>query len=103
MTKLWKVQDLEVAPHEDGKNDVVKKVGYSVDLFDGDDNVHRYGTVSLDPPQEIFVPFDELTEETVIGWAKDKLNVEEIETSMEEEMVAKKNPPIVRKSLPWAS
>jgi hypothetical protein len=61
---------------------------------DGDYTASSYGTCSFeqkDPTDPSFVPFDDLTEEVVLGWVQDKMG-EEIESNLNNQMDALKNP-----------
>lgn len=103
MSLIWKIEVLCVKQDEVGKNDVVKVVHYGAELIDGDYKVERHGIAMLDPPQQNFIPYENLTEEEVIQWVQSKLDVIEIENSMTQELETKKNPPIIAKELPWLS
>ena len=53
-------------------------------------NASAYGSIGLEAPDtdsEDFVLYEDLTEEVVIGWVKDKLGEEQV-TSMEEALAA---------------
>jgi hypothetical protein len=62
-----------------------------------------YGSVSLPPDSELTVPYDEITEEIAVGWAKSALGeeeVERIETELGVRLDAQVAPPIVS-GTPW--
>lgn len=64
-----------------------------------------YGSVSLDPDSELTVPYDEITQEIAVGWAKSALGeeeVERIETELEVRLDNQAAPPIVS-GTPWDS
>lgn len=51
-----------------------------------------------------FIPYDELTEETVIGWVHYEMGDEQktqIETNVSEAIDRKINPPVIKLPLPW--
>jgi hypothetical protein len=50
--------------------------------------------------EESFTPFDELTEETVIGWVQNSLDKDEIEANLASQIEAAKAPATVA-GLPW--
>jgi hypothetical protein len=61
-----------------------------------------YGTCSFDqkdPSDPSFIPFEDLTEEIIVGWVIKKSG-KEIEATLNEQMTALKNPPVVSR-LPW--
>jgi alpha-acetolactate decarboxylase len=58
------------------------------------------GDISIDSN---FIPFEQLTQQTVIQWVKDKLGLEEvsrIENDLQQQIDKQKNPPIVT-GKPW--
>ena len=65
-----------------------------------------YGSVGLpmkDPSDPTFVPFEELTEDVVIGWVKTQLGEEQVaeyEASLDAQLDALINPPILT-GIPW--
>lgn len=103
-TYVWKIAQLDTAPSLDGLTNVVKTAHYTVDAIDGDYQVGAYGSVGFsDPDPATFKPYDELTEAEVIEWVKGKLDVAEVEASLDAGIENKKNPPIVQKPLPWVA
>lgn len=65
-----------------------------------------YGSVGFgDPDPENFIPYDELTPETVIGWTQEALGgaekVAEMEATLTEQLDQKENPTDAS-GLPWA-
>ena len=62
-----------------------------------------YGSVSLDPDSELTIPYDEITEEIAVGWAKSALGeeeVEKIETELESRLAEQVAPPVIS-GTPW--
>lgn len=103
-TYVWKVAALDVAKDQNGLTDVVVGVHYTVECSDGTDSVGSYGSIGCDPADpESFTSFENLDEATVIGWVKSKLDVAQIESSLDAALEQKKNPPVVQKPLPWAT
>ena len=68
-TKTWQVNTLQ-RQLADG---YVNKVIYRVNGEDGDYKFRATGEVDL-PKPDTLVPYKDLTEETVLGWVKAKLN-----------------------------
>lgn len=92
----WKVEKLEVQS-VDGLPDVVINVHWRV--F-GEANT-AYGSVSLPMPTgDEFIPFNELTEAVVVGWAKSALGGEAVAIA---EAAANTQPPAPAPALPWSS
>lgn len=62
-----------------------------------------YGSVSLDLDSELTIPYDEITEEIAVGWAKSALGeeeVERIETELGVRLDNQAAPPVVS-GTPW--
>lgn len=62
-----------------------------------------YGSVSLDLDSELTIPYDEITEEIAVGWAKSALGeeqVEKIETELVARLDAQEAPPVIS-GTPW--
>lgn len=62
-----------------------------------------YGSVSLPPDSELTIPYDDITEEIAVGWAKSHLGeeeVEKIETEIETRLAEQVAPPVVS-GTPW--
>ena len=108
ITKTWEVNTLE----RELADGYVKKVIYRVKGIDGSEEKARAtGQVELDKPDTL-VPYKDLTESTVLGWVKAKLNTEVdedgkavnrvalIEKSLEDE-IARINTPVTATGKPW--
>ena len=63
-----------------------------------------YGSVGLERPEGDLIPFDELTQEQVIGWVKEKLGgdekVAEIEAALEARLAEMISPSKIN-GVPW--
>jgi hypothetical protein len=68
----------------------------------GEQTVRSYGTVSFspDPNASDFVPFEELTEDTVLGWIKGELDTDSIEATLASKL-EEANAPKTASGLPW--
>jgi hypothetical protein len=78
----------------------VVTVHYIVNAVDGDYTASTYGTVGYTQEDKSYTPFDSLTKEQVIGWAKDSLGQETVETALAAQIEAQKNP-VSKSGLPW--
>lgn len=98
----WSIELLECKPISGERQNVVCTIHWRASYADGDYTASCYGTVSVDEEEE-FTPFEELTEEIVVGWVQDRLgaSVAQVEAGMQTEVAEKINPPIVRPQLPW--
>ena len=108
ITKTWEVNTLE----RELADGYVKRVIYRVKGIDGSEEKARAtGSVDLEKP-ETLIPYKDLTESTVLGWVKAKLNTEVdedgkavdrvalIEKSLEDE-IALINTPVTATGKPW--
>ena len=108
ITKTWEVNTLE----RELADGYVKKVIYRVKGIDGSEEKARAtGSVDLEKPKTL-IPYKDLTESTVLGWVKAKLNTEVdsdgkavdrvalIEKSLEDEITLI-NTPVTAEGTPW--
>jgi hypothetical protein len=103
ITYNWNCKTVDVHPQEEGETDVVYNVHWIVtgtsDQLDPQGNAYsstNIGTqvVPLDP-ETPFIPFDELTNEIVVGWTKDAMGEEQvadIESSIASQIEDKMHP-----------
>lgn len=78
-------------------------VHWTVTAVDGEHSVSAYGSIGLEPPEGVLIPYDDLTREIVVAWTKDKLG--EQAASIEESLLkqlAEKQAPTTTVGLPWA-
>lgn len=79
----------------------VVTVHYNVSATDGDYSASTYGTVGFtEQPDETYTPYDELTQEQVVGWVQESLGKDTVEASLAGQIEAQKNPTQVS-GLPW--
>ena len=99
ITKTWEINTLE----RELADGYVKKVIYRVKGIDGkEEKARATGEVELEKPKTL-IPYNKLTEETVLGWVKTKLGTDEvavIEKSLEDE-IALITTPVIAKGTPW--
>ena len=99
ITKKWEINTLE----RELADGYVKKAIYRVKGIDsGEEKARRTGEVQLEKP-ETLVPYNKLTESTVLGWVKAKLGtdgVTAIEKSLEDEIALIKTP-VTENGKPW--
>jgi hypothetical protein len=103
ITYDWNCKTVDVHPQEEGETDVVYNVHWIVtgtsDQLDPQGNAYsstNLGTqvVPLNP-ETPFIPFDELTNEVVVGWTKDAMGeeqVQSIEDSIASQIAELENP-----------
>lgn len=97
-TTVWSIAQLE-RHTADG---IVMTAHYTVDANDGTYSAGAYGSIGLEQPDpNNIIPYANLTPEIVIGWVQDRLNVEEIEDSLQSQL-DEKNAPTTATGLPWS-
>jgi propanediol dehydratase small subunit len=96
MEYTWTIAQLE----RNTADDFVVTVHYRVNAVDGDYTASTYGTVSYTQESETFIPFADLTEATVVGWVKESLGEDTVETALASQIEAQKVPVTVA-GMPW--
>lgn len=100
-TYTWHVADLE-RHTADG---AVYTVHWTCTATNANKTAGSYGSIGLDAPEpDNMIPFEQLTEEIVIGWVKEKLGAEgvaNIEASLDNQL-AELIAPTTASGLPWA-
>ena len=100
-TKTWKITDLQ----RELADGYVNKAFYACNGKDGDYEWSDAGEVDLPRPSSL-VPYADLTESTVIGWVKAKLDADKegsvsaIETNVDTQVDLLK-PPSHGAGVPW--
>ena len=92
-----------------GEQDYVVIANYTVVGVDGDykadlSNIARFSTASISP----FIPYQDLTEDTVIDWIQQDLGVDgvsNLEACIQGQIDSQINPPVspVNTPLPWST
>jgi hypothetical protein len=96
-TIQWRIAQLE----RNTADGIVYTAHYTVDANDGTYSAGAYGSCGLEQPDpDNVIPYADLTPEIVIGWVKDKLNVEEIEAALQAQL-DEKHAPTKAAGLPW--
>lgn len=100
----WNCKTVDVYTHEqDGHEEVIFNVHWSVTKEDGDYVGSSYGTQSLNTDDiKNFKPFDEVTSAMIEGWVKDSMGEEAVtalEASLDSQIENAKNPSSVTKTL----
>lgn len=108
-TFTWSIIQMKVYPEIDGKQDFVSSAEWQLT---GDNGTNTASTSALFgyKPEDItnFTPYNQLTEETVIGWVKDRLGADGVahfESIVQTKLDEKKVPDVAPedKKLPWAA
>jgi hypothetical protein len=95
MNITWTISQLD-RQTSDG---LVTTAHYTVNAVDGEYSAGSYGTVGFERG-DTFTAYDSLTEDQVIAWVKNKLDVEAIEAGLQAQIDAQKNP-VTATGVPW--
>lgn len=107
ITNTWAVVQMDAYPEYEGATDVVFTVHWTLNRTDGEYAVGVYGSQGLTlDPEGSFMPYEDLTQEQVIGWVHNAMGEEQVaayEAAVIKQIDEAKNPPVVNPPLPWAS
>lgn len=99
----WNVNTVDVHPHEEGHDDVIYNVHWSVAKEDGEYVASSYGTQTLDISDlSDFTAFADVTADMVKGWVINAMGEEEVanlEASLNLQIEDQKNPTSITKTL----
>ena len=98
-TYTWQIANMERNTADDG----VVVCHWRCTGVDGDNSASAYGTTSHtpDPTAAGFVPYADLTEETVLGWVHAAVDKDDIEAAIADKIDAMANPTSAS-GTPWA-
>jgi len=99
-TYTWNIANLE----RETQDGFVFCCHYTVNADNGTYSAGAYGSLGLERPDNL-IPFDQLTEEMVIGWVKEKFGdekVAEIEAALQAQIDEKTNPTKMA-GVPWTT
>lgn len=106
----WTIAALDYKPSEGDLTNVVVTVHWRLGVDNGvasDDasfvSTDICGAESFKLPSDSssFIPFDQLTKETVVGWLEGKLDVDTMKTNLDSALDNIINPPILTASNPF--
>ena len=99
-TFTWNIANLE----RETSDGYVYTAHYTVNAADDTYSSGAYGSLGLERPEGDLIPFADLTEETVVGWVKEKLTAEkvtEIEAALQAQLDEQRQPTKAA-GLPWS-
>jgi hypothetical protein len=101
-TILWIIERLLVKPIEGSLTDVVITADWRCNGTQESFSGTCYGSTSFFPPTENFTPYDQLTQDQVLGWCfASGVNQTAIEANVTQQINDQINPPIIAPPLPW--
>ena len=98
MTTTWSIAQLD----RNAANGGVTVAHWRVEAVDGEHSASAYGSAGFTPDASAadFKPYDQLTQADVLAWVWGSVDKAEIETSLAQQIEAKKNP-VTLNGLPW--
>jgi hypothetical protein len=101
-TISWIIERLLVKPTEGSEKNVVITADWrcngSQDQYSGT----CYGSASFAPPSESFTPYEDLTQDQVLGWCfANGVDQAAIEANVTAQIKNQINPPVIAPPLPW--
>jgi hypothetical protein len=103
MNISWIIERLLVKPTEGSLTDVVITADWRCNGSQDNYSGTCYGSASFAPPSENFTPYDQLTQEQVLGWCyANGVDKTAIEANVTAQIADQINPPVIAPPLPWA-
>ena len=104
MTILWLIERLLVKPLEGSNPDVVITADWRCNGTDETYSGTCYGSCSFAPPSGSFTPYEDLTQDQVLGWCYENgVDKTAIEANVSLQIENQINPPVVVLPLPWVA
>jgi hypothetical protein len=102
MTILWIIERLLVKPIEGSLTDVVITADWRCNGTQDQYSGTCYGSTSFQPPSGEFTPYEDLTQEQVLGWCySNGVDQAAIEANVTAQIENQIDPPVVTLPLPW--
>ena len=101
MEYIWNIYLLDCVPQENGYDTVVKTIHWGYTCIGSGETAYVYGTVGLPEPIAEFTPFSALTEDMVIVWLDEYMDVNQLQNNLQQQIYDKINPPILNLQPPW--
>jgi hypothetical protein len=102
ITINWIIERLLVKPTEGSLTDVVITADWRCNGTDGTYSGTCYGSASFAPPTGSFTPYEDLTQDQVLGWCyANGVDKSAIEANVSLQIQNQIDPPVVSLPLPW--
>ena len=101
-TFTWSVVAMDC--HREVEDDVVFNVHWTCSGVDGEYSSSVYSTQSITAESDTFTPYDELTQEQVLGWVwASGVDKDATEAAVQQQIQDQITPQVVTPTLPWAN
>jgi hypothetical protein len=102
ITLSWIIERLLVRKVEGSLTDVVITADWRCNGTQDNYSGTCYGSASFAPPSGSFTPYDQLTQDQVLGWCfANGVDQKSIEANVSLQIENQINPPIIAPPLPW--
>lgn len=99
----WTVTAMNCYPQADNQTDVVFTVHWTCAGTQDTYSASVYSTCAVPAPEGTFTPYDQLTQDQVLGWVwANGVDKDATEASVQQQIDNQINPPVVTPPLPWA-
>jgi hypothetical protein len=103
MTTTWTITAMNCSTTEQNPDTVIV-CHWTCSGTDGTYNASVYSTCSVPTPEGSFTPYDQLTQEQVLGWVwANGVDKDATEAAVAAQLQAQINPPVVTLPLPWSN
>lgn len=100
----WTVISMQVKKQDAGQTDVVYLVDWLASDTDGVNEARSGGQTEVPPPTGSFTPYDQLTEQQVLGWVWSVMGdaaKAALEANLNMQILYMQDPPVTSPPLPW--
>jgi hypothetical protein len=102
ITLSWIIERLLVKPTEGSLTDVVITADWRCNGSQENYSGTCYGSASFAPPSGSFTPYEDLTQDQVLGWCyANGVDQKAIEANVTQQINDQINPPVIAPPLPW--
>jgi hypothetical protein len=103
-TITWLIEAMDCKPQEGDLTDVVITAHWRCNGTDGTLNATVYGTCSFSQPEGDFTPYEQLTQDQVLGWCWNAgVDKAATESNIDTQIANQVKPPIITPPLPWSA
>jgi hypothetical protein len=103
-TITWVIEWMQTTPTTATPPETVITAGWRCNGVQDVYTATNYGSASFPMPEGTFTPYDQLTQEQVLGWCwANGVDKDATEASVQENIDTQINPPVIQPPLPWAT
>ena len=103
-TITWVIEWMQTTPTTATPPETVITAGWRCNGVQDAYGASNYGTASFPAPEGTFTPYDQLTQEQVLGWCwANGVDQTAVEASVQSQINSQINPTVIQPPLPWAT